>query len=295
MELAAHLPLTAYGATPPSAQQLGEYARRAEELGFTAVSANDHVRFRAPWLDGPAALSIAAAATSRVELATTVLVPALRGAPVAAKWLGTLDVLSGGRVLVGVGPGSYAPDFEACGLPFDERFRLLEEAIDAMRACWQDDSMEPRPPRPQGPPVWVASWGSPPGLRRVARLGDGWLASAYNTTPEKFAADWALLRDELAARGRAVDGFPNALVTAFGYVTSSSEEAERIVTDVLGPTLGRPAEQLRERLLIGTPEECAEKIRRFEAAGVQRMFVWPTLDPLGQLERFAEEVLPLVG
>jgi alkanesulfonate monooxygenase SsuD/methylene tetrahydromethanopterin reductase-like flavin-dependent oxidoreductase (luciferase family) len=295
VELGAHLPLTAYGETTPTAQQIAAFARRAEELGFTALSANDHVRFRKPWLDGPAALSIAAAATSRAQLVTTALVPVLRGAPVAAKWLATLDVLSGGRVIAGVGPGSYAPDFEACGLQFDRRFRLLEEAIETIRACWRDEAMEPRPVDPDGPPVWVASWGSPPGLRRVARLGDGWLASAYNTTPEKFVTDQELLLAELAARGRPTDGFPNALVTAFAYVTSSTREADRIAADVLGPTLGRPAEQLRERLLIGTPQECAEKIRGFAAAGVQRLFVWPTLDPLGQLERFAEEVVPLTG
>jgi alkanesulfonate monooxygenase SsuD/methylene tetrahydromethanopterin reductase-like flavin-dependent oxidoreductase (luciferase family) len=294
VEFGAHLPLTAYGRTPPSAQQVAEYARRAEELGFTAVCANDHILFRRPWLDGPAALSIAAASTSRVQLATTVLVPALRHPVVAAKWLGTLDVLSGGRLLVGVGPGSYAPDFEACGLPFDERFRLLEEAIDVLRGYWQDESMAPGPLRPLGPPVWVASWGSPPGLRRVARLGDGWLASAYNTTPEKFSADHAFLRGELASRGRDADGFPNALASTFSYLTSSDGEAERVARSTIGPALGRPPEELLERLLIGTHEACAEKLRRLGAAGVQRVFVWPAIDPIGQLERFAEQVVPLV-
>ena len=86
-------------------------------------------------------------------------------------------------------------------------------------------------PRPAGAvPLWVGSWGSAAGMRRVARLSDGWLASAYNITPAGFAAASALLREELAAAGLLADGFPNALVTMWAWITEDRTEADRVIT-----------------------------------------------------------------
>src|SRR5204863_493148 len=135
------------------------------------------------------------------KLATTVTVPVLRGPAATAKILAAIDLLSGGRLLVGLGPGSSARDYELAGVRFEERWKRLDEAVQALRAYWRADdvafegafystagfTLAPTPAQRPGPPIWIGSWGSAAGLRRVARLADGWLASGYNTTPELFA------------------------------------------------------------------------------------------------------------
>jgi alkanesulfonate monooxygenase SsuD/methylene tetrahydromethanopterin reductase-like flavin-dependent oxidoreductase (luciferase family) len=137
--------------------------------------------------------------------------------------------------------------------------------------------------------------GDAPALRRVARLGDGWLASAYNTTPEAFAAARRRIAEHLHASGKDPDRFPNAIATMFFFVTEERATSERIVREVLSPTLNRPEEELRERLLIGSAEECAEKLATYRAAGANRIFLWPVEDELRQLATFQEQVAPLVG
>ena len=156
--------------------------------------------------------------------------------------------------------------------------------------------MEPPPAQPGGPPIWVGSWGSEAGLRRVARLADGWLASAYNTTPELFGDAWELpaLRS-FPITARIADDFPNALATMWCYITDDRDEADRVLHERVVPTMHRPEEILRERLPIGPPELFAEKLTAFAAAGVQRVFIWPVADEVEQLERFWNDVRPLVA
>jgi alkanesulfonate monooxygenase SsuD/methylene tetrahydromethanopterin reductase-like flavin-dependent oxidoreductase (luciferase family) len=124
-------------------------------------------------------------------------------------------------------------------------------------------------------------------------LGDGWLASAYNTTPEVFADAWERLRERLRVEGKDPDKFSNAIATMFFYVTEDHAAAERIIRDVLSPALSRQGGELRQRLLVGPPEECAEKLAAYQAAGTQRIFLWPVDDELGQLTIFWERVAPL--
>src|SRR5436190_1653831 len=153
MEFGAHLPLIlAADDPPPDAAWICDYASAAD-------------------------------ATKRVRIATTILVPAIRHPFVAAKMLATLDVMSGGRLIVGVGPGSYQPDYEATGVPFEERWKRLDECVIAMRGIWQNDdspdeagpyrfpnvNTRPRPVQPGRPPIWVVSWGCPVGPRPFVR------------------------------------------------------------------------------------------------------------------------------
>jgi alkanesulfonate monooxygenase SsuD/methylene tetrahydromethanopterin reductase-like flavin-dependent oxidoreductase (luciferase family) len=265
MELGAHLPLIDLGAGPPSPADLRAYAAGASELGYGWLCANDHLLFSRPWLDGPAALAATIDASGEMTLATTVLLPVVRGSLQSAKLLAALDHLSGGRAVAGVGPGSSARDYEAAGVPFGERWPRFEGALRDLRELL-----------PERPPLWVASWGSAAGLRRVARHGDGWIASAYNTTPERFAA----------CRAALPAGFPNAIATAWCYVTERRSEAERMLADVLAPMLNRPVEALRALSLpIGSADDCAERLAAFAAAGAERVLVWPLADELRQLER----------
>jgi probable F420-dependent oxidoreductase len=309
VDYGAHLPLIALDSQPWTLHRLLEYAETAESVGFQALSANDHLVFPRPWLDGPTALAAVLTRTGRMHLATTVALPVVRGPVALAKSLAAIDLLSGGRLVVGAGPGSSARDYAAVGIPFEERWKRLDEAVRALRALWLGEgppfrgefystegvTLEPYPAQRPGPPIWIGSWGSEAGLRRVVRLGDGWLASAYNTTPEAFAAARRTLAEHLHASGKDPDRFPNAIATMFFYVTEDGTTSERIVREVLSPTLNRPEEELRARLLIGSAEECAEKLAAYRAAGAQRIFLWPVEDELRQLATFQERVAPLVG
>ena len=152
-----------------------------------------------------------------------------------------------------------------------------------------------RPAQDGGPPIWVGSWGSDAGLRRTARLADGWLASAYNTTPPEFALALATLQTLLAAEGKDRDTFPNALATMWFHITDDAAEADQVLRERLAPTIHRPEELLRERLPVGPAAAFAEKLRAFRDAGVQQVLIWPVTDEERQLELFCEKVLPHVA
>ena len=279
MEYGAHLPLIELSSGPPTLAGLRGYVRRAAGLDYRFLCANDHLFFARPWLDGPTALAATIDSAADMTLATTVLLPVVRGPAQAAKTLAALDILSGGRLVAGVGPGSSPRDHAAVGVPFEERWKRFDEAVPALRSLLGEF-------RPDGPPIWIASWGSPAGLRRVARLGDGWLASGYNTTPSRFGEGVAFLNGEL----------PNAIATMWLYVTESRRAADRMLTDVLAPLVNRPVEALRELALpIGSAEQCAERVSAFRDAGAQRAFVWPLADEVRQLDLFREAVVPLVS
>jgi alkanesulfonate monooxygenase SsuD/methylene tetrahydromethanopterin reductase-like flavin-dependent oxidoreductase (luciferase family) len=288
LELGVHLPLMEFGDEGQSLGRLTRAVEAARECGFAAVSANDHFLFQRPWLDGPTALAAAVERSGDMELATTVALVSLRGPVALAKTLAALDLLSGGRLVAGVGPGSSERDYEAAGIPFEERWKRFDEATARLRALLQPDSeLAPAPRRDGGVPLWIGSWGSKAGLRRAARLGDGWFASAYNTTPERFGAARASLSEELRARGGDPDGFPNALVTMWTWITADAGEAERMLRDVLAPLLRRDPDSLRDQLCIGTPERCAELLSRYAEAGCQRVHLWPLGDEPRQIERAA--------
>jgi probable F420-dependent oxidoreductase len=304
VDYGVHLPLIALNGQHWSLRGLLEYTEIAERLGFRALSVNDHLLFPRPWLDGPTALAAVLARTGQMSLMTTVALPVVRGPVALAKSLAAIDLLSDGRLVAGVGPGSSALDYAAVGIPFDERWKRLEEAVRAMRAFWLRDGssfegefystegivLKPYPAQQPGPPIWIGSWGSEAGLRRSARLGEGWLASAYNTTPEEFANARGRLIDHLRAAGKDPNRFPNAIATMFFYVTEERAAAHRIVREVLSPTLKRPEEELSKRLLVGPAGECAQKLAAYQVAGAQRIFIWPVEDELRQLAIFQERV-----
>ena len=122
MELGVHLPLMEFGDEGLSLERLTRVVEAARGCGFAAISANDHFVFQTPWLDGPTALAAVIEQSGAMELATTVSLVALRGPVALAKTLVALDLLSDGRVVAGVGPGSSQRDYDAVGVPFDERW-----------------------------------------------------------------------------------------------------------------------------------------------------------------------------
>jgi len=308
MEFGLHLPLLDFGGHPFTLDHLVTYAAAGRELGFRALSANDHLIFSRPWLDGPTALAAVLSHSGDMDLATTVSLPIVRGPVQLAKTLGAIDRLSGGRLIAGVGPGSSARDYAAAGIPFEERWKRFDEVIPVLRALWDREGnvfrgkfyntegirLEPLPAQRSGPPIWVGSWGSRAGLQRVARLGDGWLASGYNTTPEIFADARQQLQEFLGAAGKEPSTFPNALATMWLYITEDEREAERMLSEVLAPAINRPVPELRERLPIGSAETCGEKLAAYQKVGVQRVYLWPLANELDQIRIFMEQVVPLI-
>ena len=308
MEFGVHLPQIGWDREPLSLDRLIAVASAAERLGFSTICANDHLAYERPWLDGPLALAAILAVAPRARLMTSVALPVVRGPFALAKALGTIDLLSGGRLDVGVGPGSSVRDYAIVGIPFEERWARFDEAVGAMRALWASDAeafsgrfydttgvtLSPPPAQPNGPPIWIGSWGSTAGLRRVARLGDGWLASGYNTTPVAFEAARASLDVMLEAEGRDPATFSSAMATTWLYVTDDEKEA-REVNDRLSQMLRRPIEEVAGRLPIGSPAACGDLLGRYQQAGLQRMLLWPLKHEVEQLERVAAEVIPQLG
>jgi alkanesulfonate monooxygenase SsuD/methylene tetrahydromethanopterin reductase-like flavin-dependent oxidoreductase (luciferase family) len=306
VEYGAHVPLIAFE-REPTLTDLKTYAQAAASLGYRWLSANDHLVYPRPWLDGLTALAAVIEDSGDLALATTVSLPVVRGPAPLAKALAAIDLLSGGRVVAGLGPGSSGHDYAAVGVPFEERWGRFDEAVQAVRAllggapAFDGRFYSAREAFPETVgsarrvPIWVATWGSPAGFRRAARYGDGWVASAYNTSPDRFQAALGRLRDLLADGGRSPDAFGTVLATTWLHVTDDRARAERILGDVLSPMLRRPVEELRALgLPIGPPEVCAERLAAYARAGVGRVLLWPIHDEVRQLELFQERVAPLV-
>jgi alkanesulfonate monooxygenase SsuD/methylene tetrahydromethanopterin reductase-like flavin-dependent oxidoreductase (luciferase family) len=283
---------------------LVDYVETATALGFDSVAVNDHLVFGTPWLDGLSALAAVVGCSGHARLFTTVANPVVRGPAPLAKALAGLDVMSGGRLTAALGPGSSRRDYDSVGLPFEERWPRFDEAVRAVRSLLRGDAfeggfyrvdgpLEPLATQTGGPPLWVGSWGSEVGIRRAVRIGDGWLASTYNTTPEQFGQGWAAAQRMLGEAGRDPAGFGNGLATMWFHI--DERHAGEVFEERLAPVMSRPAEELRERLPFGPAEAMAERLAAWREAGVQRVFLWPVSDELEQLRRFAELVRPALA
>src|SRR5215211_6431053 len=148
VEYGAHLPQVDLG-TPPSLAMLRAVTSAAARLGYRYLCANDHLVFGRPWLDGPTALAALIEASRDMTLVTTASLPVLRGPVQLARTLAALDVLSGGRLVAGVGPGSSKRDYDAVGVPYEDRWKRFEQAVTMLRDLL-----------PGGIPLWIGSWGS---------------------------------------------------------------------------------------------------------------------------------------
>lgn len=209
-----------------SAAAVTELSRNAEAAGFAAVFVTDHPAPPSDWIAGGGhqtldpllTLGFAAAATTRLRVQTNLFVPAYRHPLLAAKLLATLDVLSGGRLIVGVGAGYLAGEFAALGVDFEQRNEVLDAAIGVMRRAWTGEEIDgvlslPMPVQRPGPPIWIGG-NSRRAIRRVVELGDGWVpmpspkraAGALRTPGLETRSDLteriALLRQLAAATGR---------------------------------------------------------------------------------------------
>ena len=266
-------------------------ARACEAAGFDNVSVCDHVaipRAFAPtmsttWFDTVATLSWLAGQTERVKLCSQVLVLPYRHPLQTAKAFATLDALSGGRAVLGVGVGHVEAEFEALGVPFGERGRRTSEAIVAIRAAFADEygygegdlGQRPRPVQAGGPPIWVGG-SSVAARRRAAELGDGWLPQG---PPEGgMAAAIAEIDEWRAAAGRADLEFAMGAMTAL-YVGEPDWETGRCVAG--------PPDKLAEHLAKLAGMGATHVQVRFRSRGVGEL--------VDQLAAFSSDVVPLLG
>ncbi|WP_019890683.1 LLM class flavin-dependent oxidoreductase [Streptomyces purpureus] len=288
-------------------------ARRAERLGFDSVWAGDSPVTR-PRADPLLLLAAVAEATERVALGTAVLLPALRHPILLAHQLATLDRLSGGRLIAGMGGGFPNPDtraqFTAVGVPFGRRISRLEESVDAMRLLWSGEQVSyrgehfafsdvriaPPPSRPGGPPVWLAGTGGP-ALRRVARLADGWLP--YPPTTATYAEDLRTVADELRSIEEGAP--PRRPVTPTLYATLCVDrDAERAGMRLRASVecyYDAPLEKIAsvQALFAGTPRQAVDRLAGYVAAGARHLVIrLATDDHEADLEEFADDVLPFL-
>lgn len=253
-------------------QDLVAVARAVDGAGFDYLACCDHVavpRRLAPamstvWYDPVATLAHLAAVTERVRLLSHVAVVGLRHPLLTAKQYATLDHLSGGRLILGVGAGHVREEFEALGVDFERRGAVLDETIDALRAALGPEEFpehhgkfhdfdglgqRPRPAQPDIP-LWVGG-SSPAAVRRAARKGDGWLPQG--DPRDRLPAQIARLR-RLREEAGALGPFTVGAITEPLYV-------------------GRPGWEVGRRTLAGTPEEIAESLRAYRAMGVDQIQV----------------------
>jgi probable F420-dependent oxidoreductase len=293
-------------ALKPPAEQF-DLVRRVEALGFDSVWTGDHVSFHGPIHESLTLLAAYAPITSRIRLGTAVYLLALRAPAIAAKTTATLDVLSGGRLIFGVGVGGENPkEFELCGVPHTERGARVTEGIEVVRTLWRDTpasfkgrftqfeqvSIDPRPVQRPGPPIWIGGR-SDAALARAGRQGDGWMS--YVVHPERYAQSLNRIRAAAAAAGRALDGFAFAHL-AFITVGRDWESASAVWVEHLSRRYAQDFGPFARKYgIIGTPEQCAEQCAAFAAAGCNYL-VFSVIGEPGnereQLERIAADVVP---
>ena len=188
MRLGINLPYRRADGSAPSATEIMARARLLEEIGFDGIWMGDTVgRFDFAGLDTLQWLTVAAAGTTRIELGTAVIQMPLRSPVELAQRLMTLQAVSGGRFIAGLGSGSTAKDFEAVGVDFTQRFKLLRDGVSKIKRLLDGEtvdgiSIHPWPNVKGGPPIVIGAWGSGQWVRRAAQEYDGWMASGFNTS-----------------------------------------------------------------------------------------------------------------
>ncbi|MEY2570311.1 MAG: hypothetical protein QOE63_661 [Acidimicrobiaceae bacterium] len=269
--------------------ELAAIARACDESGFDYVAVCDHVAIprdkaaamSTTWYDTIATLGWLAGVTQRTRLLSHVYVPAYRHPLATAKAFATIDALSGGRAILGVGAGHVEAEFERLGIPFADRGRLTDEAVDQIRAAlaeeWIDDfGQSPRPVQLGGVPIWIGG-SSNAAIRRAAERGDGWLPQG---TPKKEMPVAIERLQELRAKaGRAWKPFTIGAIAPFLWIGEKSWDTG-------------------DQCLAGPPEKIASYLRQYADMGVHQVQVRFRSRSVGELQdqirSFGADVRPLL-
>ncbi len=283
----------------------------AEKFGLDSLWFSDHLMYTTPnegSLEVFTTLAAVAAKTQNIIVGTKVACVPFRHPGIIAKIGTTLDIISGGRFILGVGAGWYRTEFEAFGFPFENRVGQLRESVEILKMLWTQPVVDyegkfyrvskatclPKPLQKPHPPVWIGSSG-PRMLRLTAELGDGWVIP--NQSPEDYRHKWDMIKTYAKRVGRRSDEI-EAAYYAYSSIASSSEIAwkhaeEHILPErrrVLGPTLS--LKDLEEICIIGSPDEWMDMIDKYITAGAEHLIM--KIVPLDQdnLKLYAEKVIP---
>lgn len=271
-------------------------ARRAEELGFDAAWAGDHLSPPAPVLDSLCVLSAAAAVTGQIELGTSVLLLGLRQPAWAAKQLATIGSLAPGRLRLGVGiGGEYPQEFATAGIPHRDRGRRLDEILTVLPALLRGEPVDHRGPlapiRTPGlrpaiaavPPISIGGR-SDAALRRAARLGDQWMGIWMS--PETVRTRASGLPVLAAGFGRPV---PSVAMLVLVNVDDDAARARREAEELVRGQYQMPFESVERWTITGPAAQVADALRQYVQAGVSEFVLMPADgDVLGQYEHLAE-------
>jgi alkanesulfonate monooxygenase SsuD/methylene tetrahydromethanopterin reductase-like flavin-dependent oxidoreductase (luciferase family) len=255
-----------------TADGLFHLCQRAEVAGADSIWAVDHLFWPHPISECLTTLAIASAATRRPTLGTCVLQLPLRQPVAVAKEVSTLQLLSGGRFVLGLGVGSHAAEYEQAGVDFHRRGRLMDEGISELKRAWASAG-EPRLPYRQEPssarvPLWFGG-SSPAALRRAATVGDGW--APLFLTSEDYGPALRALRQKTHAAGRDPEAVEPAVVI-FARV-GADDEAPALGGQWLSNMYGVPAKAFERHLVAGEPEKCAAALSRYVEAGARHIIV----------------------
>jgi len=295
----------------PRIDELVELVKLVDESGFDSLWAGDHISFPLAIFDPLLQLAQAAVVSRRLLLGTSVLLLPLRHPTPVAKQVTTLDHLTEGRFILGVGVGGEFPrEYAACDVPHNERGARLAEGVTVLRKFFSGEAvthhgrfygpfadvpMKPPPRQAGGPPIWFAGR-KDPALRRIGRLGDGYLS--YVVSPEMYRDALVTIGAAAQQAGRGPIKFGTGHLL-FTRIDTSYEEALDRATATLSVRYAMDFRRAAERYCaLGTPEMVAGRIREFYAAGVRHV----ALDLLGpyeqkaeQIEWFAREAMPLLA
>jgi alkanesulfonate monooxygenase SsuD/methylene tetrahydromethanopterin reductase-like flavin-dependent oxidoreductase (luciferase family) len=301
----------ATGPWEPRIDELVQLVQLVDRGGYDSLWAGDHISFAIPILDPLLQLAQAAVVSRRLTLGTSVLLLPLRHPTPVAKQVLTLDHLTEGRFILGVGVGGEFPrEYAACDVPHNERGARLSEGVQVLRKFFSggpvshegkfygpfaDILMRPGPRQAGGPPIWFAGR-KPAALRRIGRLGDGFLA--YVISPETYRVALATIGETADEKGRGDIPFGTGHLL-FTRLDKDYETALDRATDTLSVRYAMDFRKAAARYCaLGTPRQVADRIREFHAAGVRHI----ALDLLGpyeernrQIEWFAAEAMPLLA
>ncbi len=289
----------------PDPKALIDYAVRAEELGFDSVWVWDHILLGVdppfPIIDSLTLLTAVAARTSRIRLGTGVLVLPLRNPVVLAKELASLDLIAEGRLLLGLASGWYKREFDAVGVPYNERGRIMDRNLEILRRLWTEAQVDGEypphllrganlSPKPARAPTMLIGGYVDRVLKRAA-LNGGWLTYFY--TPEGFAQSWAKVRAFAAAAGKDPDSLLNANQLPI-YVGPSRAAVEGPMLEWLGQEWDYAAwsRSTKDAAIIGTVDDCVAQLRAQLAVGVQKLIFIPYRYQSDQVAIIARDIIP---
>ena len=292
----------------PDFASMIDLAETAEGHGFDSVWCGDSVLAR-PRLEALSTLAAIAGRTQRVKLGTAVFLPALRNPVILANEVANLDIISKGRVILGVGIASKTPsvekEFTACGVSFRHRVSIFEECITLMRRLWTEPqvtfngrhfqldgiSLGLRPVQQGGVPIWMAASAEKP-QRRMLKIGDGWFPNS--TSPKAFTEGWQQIEALAKESGDDAGRLHKALYTTLN-INEDKAQADKEMKEFIEGYYGMPFETMSrtQSVFTGNVQDAVNWLKGFIDAGAQTLVIrFGGPAQAGQLELCGKEVLP---